>query len=89
MSKRYNEKRNKLAAQAIERELDQGYGAQDFETNMAKDVRGAAMGEGDEAIFEKKLTKEEKKALAKAKRDAKKKAKEQEGGGTMSKNSIE
>ena len=85
MSKRYNEKRSKLAAAAIERELDQGYGKEDFETNAAKDVRGAAMGEGDEELFEKKLSKEEKKALAKAKREAKKKKKEQEKGG-MSKN---
>ena len=54
MSKRYNEKRSKLAAAAIERELDQGYGKEDFETNAAKDVRGAAMGEGDEELFEKK-----------------------------------
>jgi ATP-binding cassette subfamily F protein 2 len=87
MSKRYNEKRNKLAVQAVERELDQGYGNVDFETNLAKDVRAAAMGEGDEQIFEKKLTKEEKKALAKAKREAKKKAKEEEESGGITKNS--
>ncbi|KAL3906371.1 MAG: hypothetical protein SGILL_009297 [Bacillariaceae sp.] len=85
MSKRYNEKRSKMAAEAIERELDGGYGKEDFETNAAKDARGAAMGEGDEELFEKKLSKEEKKALAKAKREAEKKKKEQEKGG-MSKN---
>lgn len=83
MSQRYNEKRNKLAAAAVERELNQGYGKEDFETNAAKDVRSAAMGEGDEELFEKKLSKEEKKALAKAKREAKKKKK---GDTTISKN---
>jgi ATP-binding cassette, subfamily F, member 2 len=84
MSKRYNEKRSKLAAAAVERELDQGYGKEDFETNAAKDVRAAAMGEGDQELYEKKLSKEEKKALAKAKREAKKKNKK--GDPTMSKN---
>lgn len=55
--------------------LDTGGDSIDFEGTMAKDVRAAAMGEGDEELYEKKLTKEEKKALAKAKREAKKKAK--------------
>ncbi|KAG7341788.1 ABC transporter [Nitzschia inconspicua] len=85
MSKRYNEKRSKLAAAAVEKELDQGYGKEDFETNAAKDVRAAAMGEGDEELFEKKLSKEEKKALAKAKREAKKKKKDEDSG-TIAKN---
>jgi hypothetical protein len=40
---------------------------------IAKDVRDAAMGGGDDELFDKKLSKEEKKALAKQKRDAKKK----------------
>ena len=41
--------------------------------DMAKnDVRDAAMGKGDEELYEKNLTKEEKKAAAKAKREAKK-----------------
>jgi ATP-binding cassette subfamily F protein 2 len=43
----------------------------------AKDLRPAAMGKGEEQLFEKKLSKDEKKALAaqkKAERDAKKKA---------------
>jgi Myb-like DNA-binding domain len=80
MSKRYNEKRSKMAAEAVERELNQGYGKEDFETNAAKDIRGAAMGEGDEELFEKKLSKEEKKALAKAKREAKKKKKDKDDG---------
>ena len=53
--------------------LDTGADGIDFEGSVAKDVRGAAMGEGDEELFEKKLSKEEKKALAKAKREAKKK----------------
>lgn len=52
-----------------------GYGRENFEANMAKDVRGAAMGEGEEELFEKKLSKAEKKAAAKAAREAKRKKK--------------
>ena len=37
------------------------------------------MGKGDDELFEKKLSKEEKKALAKAKRDAKKKVSHENG----------
>mmetsp|Transcript_26764 Transcript_26764/g.62558 ORF Transcript_26764/g.62558 Transcript_26764/m.62558 type:complete len:689 (-) Transcript_26764:86-2152(-) len=75
MSKRYNEKRAALAQKAMDRELESGYGREDFDTNAAKDVRGAAMGEGEEELFEKKLSKAEKKAAAKAAREAKKKKK--------------
>jgi len=75
MSKRYNEKRAAAALKAIDRELDQGYGQEDFENNASKDVRGAAMGEGEDELFEKKLTKAEKKAAAKAAREAKRKKK--------------
>lgn len=75
MSKRYNEKRAALAIKAIDKELDSGYGREDFEANMAKDVRGAAMGEGEEELYEKKLSKAEKKAAAKAAREAKRKKK--------------
>lgn len=75
MSKRYNEKRKKLAEAAIERELDSGYGAVDTDALAAQDVRDAALGKGEEELFEKKLSKEEKKARAKAAREAKKKAK--------------
>jgi len=46
-----------------------------IEDKLATDTRDAAMGKGDEELYEKKLSKDEKKALAKAKRDAKKKAK--------------
>lgn len=53
--------------------LDTGGDKIDFEGTMAQDVRDAAMGKGDDELFEKKLSKEEKKALAKAKREAKKK----------------
>lgn len=65
---------------AIEKELDSGYGRVDAEANAATDTRDAAMGKGEEAIFEKKMTKEEKKAAAKAAREAKKKAKEAKDG---------
>lgn len=75
MSKRYNEKRTRLAEAAIERELDSGYGKTNFDDLTAKDVRGAAMGQGEEELFEKKLSKAEKKAAAKAAKEAKKKNK--------------
>ena len=58
---------------AINKMLDTGGDNIDFEGTLAKDVRDAAMGKGDDELFEKKMTKEEKKALAKAKREAKKK----------------
>jgi len=77
-SKRYNEKKQRQLEQAIDRELESGYGNVDAELNMAMDIRDAAMGKGEEELFEKKLTKEEKKAKAKAAREAKRKAK---GGG--------
>jgi len=78
-SKRYNEKRAKQALEAIDRELDSGYGKVDAEANAAADLRDAAMGKGEEELFERKQTKEEKKAAAKAAREAKKAAKQ--GGG--------
>mmetsp|Transcript_11609 Transcript_11609/g.17298 ORF Transcript_11609/g.17298 Transcript_11609/m.17298 type:complete len:683 (-) Transcript_11609:417-2465(-) len=68
-------KQAKKAEFALNKALDTAGDSIDFEGTVAKDVRGAAMGEGDEELFEKKLSKEEKKALAKAKREAKKKAK--------------
>lgn len=74
-AKRFNEKREKLAIAAIDRELDTGGDSIDFDGLLKNDLKAAAMGKGDEELFEKKLSKEEKKALAKAKRDAKKKDK--------------
>mmetsp|Transcript_7013 Transcript_7013/g.10375 ORF Transcript_7013/g.10375 Transcript_7013/m.10375 type:complete len:683 (-) Transcript_7013:233-2281(-) len=68
-------KQAKKAEFALNKALDTAGDSIDFDGTVAKDVRGAAMGEGDEELFEKKLSKEEKKALAKAKREAKKKAK--------------
>jgi len=75
MSKRYNEKKAAAAVKAMDRELEQGYGKEDFESNAALATRGAAMGEGDEELYEKKMSKAEKKAAAKAAREAKRKAK--------------
>ena len=74
-AKSFNEKREKLAIAAIDRELDTGGDRIDFDGLLKNDLKAAAMGKGDEELFEKKLSKEEKKALAKAKRDAKKKDK--------------
>ena len=79
MSKRYNEKRQRQAEMAVERELNSGYGAVDTDALAAQDVRDAALGKGEDELFEKKLTKEEKKARAKAAREAKKKAKGKTG----------
>ena len=53
--------------------LDTGADSIDTDGAAAHCARGAAMGHGDEELFEKKLSKEEKKAKAKAARDAKKK----------------
>ena len=72
MGSRWNEKQAKKAEFAMNKMLDTGSDSIDFEGTISKDTRAAAMGAGDEELFEKKLTKEEKKALAKAKREAKK-----------------
>jgi len=72
MASRWNEKQAKKAEFAVNKMLDTGYGKVDAEANAAADIRDAAMGKGEEELFEKKMTKEEKKALAKAKRDARK-----------------
>lgn len=69
----WTEKQNKKKEFEINKQLDTGGEGIDFEGKVSADVRDAAMGKGDEIIFEKKASKEEKKALAKAKRDAKKK----------------
>merc|ERR1712129_485426 len=61
--------------------LDEGYGKEDFESNTASMVRDAAMGKGEDELFERKLTKEEKKAAAKVAREAKKKAREAKNAG--------
>jgi ATP-binding cassette, subfamily F, member 2 len=87
MSKKYNEKREKAALNAIDRELDSGYGKVDADAIAALDSRDAAMGKGELELFEKKQSKEEKKAAAKAAREAKKKAKESNGKGKSASNS--
>ena len=74
MSK-WNEKRAKAELLKIDKELDSGYGSVDYEAMAAADTRAAACGAGEEELFERKLTKEEKKAAAKAAREAKKAAK--------------
>jgi len=73
MSK-WQQKRDKQAAAQMERELAAG-GNHSEEGMAAADVRDAAMGKGEEVLYDKKLSKEEKKAIQKAKREAKKKAK--------------
>jgi hypothetical protein len=80
----WTEKQAKKAEFAINKELDTGGDKIDFEGLVQGDVRDAAMGKGEEELFEKKLSKDEKKALAKAKRDAKKKVRVTLGFGLIS-----
>jgi ATP-binding cassette subfamily F protein 2 len=75
MSSSWHIKQEKKREKQAFREEEDARNAIDYERDLAKDLRGAAMGGGEDELFEKKLSKEEKKALAKAKRDAKKKAK--------------
>lgn len=75
MSSKWHEKKARLAEMAFERALET---APD-DTTDTRVVRDTAMGKGDEQVFERKLTKEEKKLATKAKREAKKKLK---GGGS-------
>jgi len=76
----WNEKQAKKAEYAMNKMLDTGSEGIDFEGEIAKDCRGAAMGQGDEELFEKKMSAKDKKALQKAKREAKKKEKNKEEG---------
>jgi ATP-binding cassette subfamily F protein 2 len=80
MSGRYNEKKAKKEMKAMDRQLDSGYGAVDSDRLAMRDVRGAALGQGEQELFDKKLTKEEKKVRAKEARDVKKKAKDIKNG---------
>lgn len=77
---KYNEKRRKAAEAAIEKELDTGGDSIDFDGMVKNDTKDAAMGKGEAELFEKKMSKEEKKAFQKAKRDAKKKEKSKKSG---------
>mmetsp|Transcript_26767 Transcript_26767/g.39907 ORF Transcript_26767/g.39907 Transcript_26767/m.39907 type:complete len:788 (-) Transcript_26767:495-2858(-) len=73
MSSSWHQKKNR------EREFQEEMAIANIDYDTASKVKDQtsdiAMGKGEEQIFEKKLTKEEKKALAKQKREAKKKAK--------------
>jgi hypothetical protein len=73
MPSKWHEKQAKQAYKDALREEEEGRNSIDFEGKMALDLRDSAMGKGDEELYEKKMSKEEKKALAKAKREAKKK----------------
>ena len=68
MSKRYNEKRAKQAEFALNKELESGYGRVDADENAKLDARDAAMGKGEAELFERKMTKEEKKAAVRLRR---------------------
>jgi hypothetical protein len=68
---RWKEKQAMKAEFEFVKALDKDDGA-DSEALAAADCRDAAMGKGEGELFEKKLSKEERKALQKQKRDAKK-----------------
>lgn len=72
MASKWHQKKERLAAAQFERALQNQKDASDSIKNQANEV---AMGGGDIQVFEKKMTKEEKKAAQKAKREAKRKAK--------------
>jgi len=72
MSSRWHQKKAAQAEFAAEKALQT---RKDEEIDASVLTSDAAMGKGDDELFEKKLSKEEKKALAKKKRDAKKAAK--------------
>jgi len=74
MSSKWHEKKARLAQIQFEKELqnqDEAFN----EEKVERDLKDVAMGGGDVELFEKKMTKEEKKAAKKAAREAKKKAK--------------
>ena len=74
MSSKWHQKKEKLARETFEREL------QNSEDSTVKElVTDVAMGGGEQELFEKKLSKEEKKARAKAAREAKKQQKKKGG----------
>ena len=83
MATSWHAKKAKLAeAQALKDE-EEARNAIDFDAKLRKDLTEAAMGGGDKELFEKKLSKEEKKARAKEARDTKKKAKMKASGVEM------
>ena len=74
MSSNWHQKKDKLAREAFERELQSS-----ADSTVKELVTDIAMGGGEDELFEKKLSKEEKKARAKAAREAKKKNKKKNG----------
>jgi len=77
MSSKWHEKKKKLEEYEFEKALLLSPDDTALDTSIV--AKDAAMGKGEEKIFERKLTKEEKKAQAKARREAKKK--QRKGGG--------
>ena len=78
MSSSWHQKKARQAEFEFEKALQT---RKDEELAISAIVNDAAMGGGDDELFEKKLTKEEKKAAAKAKREAKRKSKNKNKGG--------
>jgi ATP-binding cassette, subfamily F, member 2 len=70
MSTKWHEKKSRIAETEFEKAL---WNAPDDTTKNV--VTDGALGKGDVQVFERKMSKEDKKAAAKAKRDAKKKSK--------------
>lgn len=75
MSSKWHQKKARLAEIDFEKQLKRS--ADDTTVDV---VTPQALGVGDEELFEKKLSKEEKKALAKAKRESKRKSKKGDDG---------
>ena len=89
MSSKWHQKKAAAAEFAFEKALQT---RKDEEIDVSVLTSDSAMGKGDDELFEKKLSKEEKKALAKKKREAKKAAKNKgkgSGGGDDKDNAEE
>lgn len=86
MTSRWAQKKAAAADFAFEKALQT---RKDEEIDVSVLTSEAAMGKGDDELFEKKLSKEEKKALAKKKREAKKAAKNKGKGGDGDKDDVD
>jgi ATP-binding cassette, subfamily F, member 2 len=89
MSSKWHEKKAKKAEFEAMKEEEAARDSINPELNLALDTRDAAMGKGEAELFEKKLSKEEKKALAKAKREAKKGLKHSASGTSLDTNDAD
>jgi ATP-binding cassette subfamily F protein 2 len=68
MSSKWHEKQEKKRLEQLKREEEEAPN----ETVVKSQITAASMGKGEDELFQRKMGKEEKKALAKAKREARK-----------------